>query len=234
MALADDLAAGDPDDNVFLPKKEQIAHGAPDIALFGRMLADRTDMKVEAACQVAHAFTTHRVTVEDDFYTAVDDLKDTAAGDDAGAGFLGVHDYGAGVFYQYVNLSADALIENLAGDTALAQRTVEALVEAMATVSPTGKQNSYASRARASYCLLEVGSAAPRSFAEAFLKPIWPKAGDDLLALSIDSLQDQRARFGKVYGDNPETTAVFNVVTGEGTVANVIKVAAEAIAQAAP
>ena len=48
---------------------------AADIAMFGRMLADNPDYNREAAVQVAHAFTTHRVTVEDDFYTAVDDLK---------------------------------------------------------------------------------------------------------------------------------------------------------------
>jgi len=63
------------------------ADTAADIALFGRMLADSPDYNREAAAQVAHAITTHRVTVEDDYYTAVDDLKTKA--EDAGAGFLG-------------------------------------------------------------------------------------------------------------------------------------------------
>jgi len=50
---------------------------APDIALFGRMLAEYPELGLEAACQVAHAVSTHRVTMEMDFYTAVDDLNPT-------------------------------------------------------------------------------------------------------------------------------------------------------------
>ena len=34
--------------------------------------------------------TTHRVNAEDDYYTAVDDLKSRDEPDDAGAGFVGV------------------------------------------------------------------------------------------------------------------------------------------------
>jgi CRISPR system Cascade subunit CasC len=48
---------------------------AVDIALFGRMLADMPDKNQHAACQVAHAISTHAVEREFDFYTAVDDLK---------------------------------------------------------------------------------------------------------------------------------------------------------------
>jgi CRISPR system Cascade subunit CasC len=73
---------------------------AADIAMFGRMLADNADFNREAAVQVAHAYTTHRVTVEDDFYTAVDDLKTKA--EDAGAGFVGELGFGSGLFYLYV------------------------------------------------------------------------------------------------------------------------------------
>jgi len=53
---------------------------AVDVALFGRMLADMPEKNQNAACQVAHAISTHAVEREFDFYTAVDDLKpeDTA------------------------------------------------------------------------------------------------------------------------------------------------------------
>ncbi len=60
---------------------------AVDIAMFGRMLADQPTYNVEAACQVAHAFGVSETIVEDDFFTAVDDLR--AASEDAGAGHLG-------------------------------------------------------------------------------------------------------------------------------------------------
>ena len=49
----------------------QKADGAVDIAMFGRMLADNPAFNREAAVQVAHAFTTNQVDVEDDYYTAV-------------------------------------------------------------------------------------------------------------------------------------------------------------------
>ena len=48
---------------------------AVDIAMFGRMLAKKPVYNMEAAVQVAHAVTTNNVVVEDDFFTAVDDLN---------------------------------------------------------------------------------------------------------------------------------------------------------------
>ena len=48
---------------------------AVDVALFGRMLADMPEKNQNAACQVAHAISTHSVEREFDFYTAVDDLQ---------------------------------------------------------------------------------------------------------------------------------------------------------------
>lgn len=219
--LADRLAEGpiEIDDKELLILRPD--HGAVDIALFGRMLADQTRMNVEASCQVAHAFTTHRAAVEDDFYTAVDDLKKKADGDDAGAGFVGVHDYGAGVFYAYVCLNADQFIHNLGGDTALAADAAAALAETMCKVGPSGKQNSYASRARAGFCLLEVGETAPRSLAEAFLEPVRARGGD-LLSQSAVALRERKAQIADVYGDAPDEETSFEVPSGEGTLADVL------------
>lgn len=205
-------------------------HGGVDIALFGRMLAEQTRMNVEASCQVAHAFTTHRVAIEDDFYTAVDDLKKKADGDDAGAGFIGVHDFGAGVFYAYVCLNADQLVENLNGNHGLAGDAAAALCEAMCKVGPSGKQNSYASRARAAFALLEVGDATPRSLAEAFLKPVRPQSGRDLLSQSILELRDRQEKIAAVYGDRPTEEAFFDVGAGRGSLDDVIALTRTAIA----
>jgi CRISPR-associated protein Cas7/Cse4/CasC subtype I-E len=99
FALAAQALAGatiDPKPDAVLAKVDTAA----DIAMFGRMLADNADFNREAAVQVAHAYTTHKVTVEDDFYTAVDDLKTKA--EDAGAGFIGELGFGSGLFYLYV------------------------------------------------------------------------------------------------------------------------------------
>jgi CRISPR system Cascade subunit CasC len=159
-ALADQLVEG----SEFAEKEALVLVAQPraaDIALFGRMLADNPAYNVEAAAQVAHAFTTHRVSVEDDYYTAVDDLKAANREADRGAGFIGVQEYGSGIFYLYLCVNASLLVRNLPGDNkALATAAAEALVDAACTVSPKGKQNSYASRAYASFALAEMGSRA--------------------------------------------------------------------------
>ena len=47
--------------------------GSVDVALYGRMLANLPEGNADAACQVAHAISTHRVDREFDYFTAVDD-----------------------------------------------------------------------------------------------------------------------------------------------------------------
>lgn len=216
LAMADKLAAGEKVDL----KADAVLRAtdtAVDIAMFGRMLADDPAFNREAAVQVAHAITTHRAMVEDDYYTAVDDLKTSA--EDAGAGFVGEAGFGAGLFYLYVCIDRDLLTRNLGGNAELAKDGIAALVEAAARVSPGGKQASFASRASASYLLAERGTTAPRTLAAAFLKPI---NGDDLLSNSITSLAQTRENFAKAYMDGPDASAELNVPAGKGTLAEVI------------
>ena len=113
--------------------------------MFGRMLASSPAFNVEAAVQVAHAITIHKVAVEDDYFSAVDDLN--RGEEDVGAAHIGEAGFGAGVFYLYLCINRELLLENLGGDTSLTAKTLEALVHAATKVSPTGKQNSFASRA---------------------------------------------------------------------------------------
>ena len=185
-----------------LPKEKELAKqvlstadGAVDIAMFGRMLADNPDFNRDAAVQVAHAFTTNRVDIEDDYYTAVDDLKTPE--EDAGAGFIGEAGFGAGVFYLYICVNRVLLLENLAGDTELAGRALSALVRAATTASPSGKKNSFANHVRAEYMLLESGDSQPRSLASAFTKRV---GSGDQLAESVTALKKQRTAFEKTYG----------------------------------
>ncbi|MBI4504636.1 MAG: type I-E CRISPR-associated protein Cas7/Cse4/CasC, partial [Chloroflexi bacterium] len=110
-----------------------------DIALFGRMLADLPERNVDAASQVAHAISTHKVSVEFDFYTAVDDLKPE---DTAGADMLGTVEFNSACFYRYANVDLAELARNLGGDEELARATLEAYLRAAVSAVPTGKQNS--------------------------------------------------------------------------------------------
>jgi CRISPR system Cascade subunit CasC len=198
------------------------ADTAADIAMFGRMFADNADFNREAAVQVAHAITTHRVAVEDDFYTAVDDLKTPA--EDAGAGFVGEAGFGSGVFYLYLCVEKDRLVDNLGGDKGLAGTAIAALVEAAATVAPNGKQASFASRVNASYILAERGTSQPRSLAAAFVRSI---GTGDLLAASIEALEGTRTKFEKAYGKGDLESCIVNVPAGTGTLADIVAFAAQ-------
>lgn len=192
------------------------ADGAADIAMFGRMLADDPDYNREAAVQVSHAITTHRALVEDDFYTAVDDLKTRA--EDAGAGFVGDAGFGSGVYYLYACVDCDLLEENLAGDRPLAIAAARVLAEALATTAPSGKQNSFAHRPRAGYLRVEFGRQQPRSLAGGFFRPV---AGEDLMAASVAALEAEAKALDSAYGQEWDP-AVMNVAAGQGRLADIL------------
>jgi CRISPR system Cascade subunit CasC len=200
-------------------------HTAADIALFGRMLAAKQAYSSEAAAQVAHAISVHSVVVEDDYFTAVDDLNLT--GDDAGAAHLGETEFAAGLFYLYLCIDKEMLTENLSDDAELANQTLAALIEAAATVAPTGKQNSFASRARASYLLCEIGNQQPRSLSVAFLKPV-PRG--DMLTVARQRLDRTLENMDQAYGACADRRCHFLVTDeeAEGSLAQVIQCAQEA------
>lgn len=193
---------------------------AADVVLFGRMLAASKANNVDAAAQVAHAMTVHTAAPDEDFFTAVDDLNR----DDSGAGHMGVAEFGSGLFYLYVCIDKELLVENLGGDAALAAKTLEGLCKAVCTVSPTGKQNSFASRAWASYCLAEKTDMQPRTLSSAFLRGV--DGAGDVLGAAIDALEDQRDKFAAVYGDDG-AAETFNAHTGQGTLDAVCRFIAE-------
>ncbi len=191
---------------------------AVDIAFFGRMLASQPSYNVEAAVQVAHAVTINAAAVEDDYFTAVDDLN--SGEDDAGAGHIGEAGFGSGVFYSYICINGELLIENLQGDKVLTQKAIGAFVEAAAKVAPGGKQNSFASRAYASYIMAESGDQQPRSLTVAFLNPI---GGNDILSEGIKSLEHQRDRMDHAYGACADFRKIMNVETGEGSLTEIAR-----------
>ncbi len=194
------------------------ANRAADIALFGRMLASSPKFNVEAAAQVAHAISVHTVAVEDDFFTAVDDLN--AGEDDLGAGHLGETEFAAALHYLYLCIDRELLTANLSGDEELAKRTLAALVEAVTKVAPTGKQNSFGSRVRATYLLAEIGDEQPRSLSVAFLKPV---NSGDMMTGAVEALIRCRDNMDKVYGDCCEDHREMNAQSGEGSLKEIIR-----------
>ncbi len=202
------------EEEVKLLRKEQ---RSVDMALFGRMLASTPEFNVEAACQVSHALGVSAVTIESDFFTAVDDLNNKE--EDIGSGHMGEQGFASALFYTYICISRDLLVENLGGNEELAKRAIAALTETALTVSPTGKQNSFASRAYASYVLAEIGKKQPRSLAAAFFQPV---RDADQITTAITRLKQQRDNFDRVYGNCTDAYKELNVQKNEGTLAELL------------
>ena len=164
-----------------LEKTTKERTSAPDIALFGRMLADRPDTNIDAACQVAHAISTHAVGKADsDYYTAMDDVKQKMK--DPGAGFLDVAYFNSACFYRYMRIDFAQLVQNL-GDQEMAIKTVEGFMRAAEAAVPSGKVNSHAQYVRPSFMLAALRPAGSEAWnmANAYVKPIRASADDDLV-----------------------------------------------------
>lgn len=143
-----------------------------DIALFGRMVADSTDLNVDAACQVAHALSVHEATPEYDFYTAVDDAKNRDEdADDAGAGMMGTVGFVSSTLYRYAAVNVDQLRRNLGNEEAV-RLALESFVRSFVRSMPSGKQNTFANNTWPSLVLTTVAEGQPTSLVGAFEEPI--------------------------------------------------------------
>jgi CRISPR system Cascade subunit CasC len=170
---------------------------AADLALFGRMLADLPHKNIDAAAQVAHAISTHRVSPEFDYYTAVDDLNPK---EETGAGMIGTVEYNSACFYRYSNVDLGQLSANLKGDSALARRTLEAFLRASIDAVPSGKQNSTAAQNPPAFVMTVVRDSGLWSLANAFLSPVRPGDGADLMQKSVDQIDAQWNGLARMYG----------------------------------
>jgi CRISPR system Cascade subunit CasC len=176
---------------------------AVDIGLFGRMIADLPDRNVDAAAQVAHAISTHKVSMEFDFYTAVDDLKPN---DNQGADMMGTVQFNSACFYRYANIDLNQLATNLA-DKAKAMEAATAFVAASVQAIPTGKQNSMAAHNPPSLVLAVLRDRGAWNLANAFVRPVRPDGGD-LVVNSIQALDAYWAQLCRMYGREGVKSAV--------------------------
>ena len=175
---------------------------AVDIALFGRMVADDTDLNVDAACQVAHAISTHAAENEYDFFTAVDDDKSRSEEEDAGAGMMGTVEFSSATMYRYATVNLDMLVENL-GDGDAALRALEVFIKGFCLSMPTGKQNTFANRTLPEAVVVSVRDDQPVSLVGAFEKPIRTNEANGYLARSVGALAEHARAIEDNYGLKP-------------------------------
>ena len=180
---------------------------AVDIALFGRMVADDTDLNVDAACQVAHAISTHAAENEYDFFTAVDDEKSRSEEEDAGAGMMGTVEFSSATMYRYATVNLDMLVENL-GDGDAALRALEVFIKGFCLSMPTGKQNTFANRTLPETIVVSIRDDQPVSLVGAFEEPVPEASGTGYVDRSVEALAQYAETIEKNYGVTPLSSFV--------------------------
>jgi len=171
---------------------------APDVAMFGRMMASQPELGLEAACQVAHALSTHRISMEMDYFTAVDDLQPR---EEPGANMIGYTSFNSACFYRYARIDWDQLVATLA-DVPLARRSVEAFLRASEQAVPSGKQNTFAPFSPPSLALAVVrDDGMSWSLVNAFENPVQSDREGGYVAPSIARLDAYWGHLCDVYDD---------------------------------
>lgn len=171
------------------PKRGE-ALSALDIALFGRMVAKAAEMNVEAAACFSHAISTHKVSNEVEFFTAMDDRPDAP-----GSAHMGSLEFNSSTYYRYISLDLGQLAQTM-GEAGL-KKAVEAFTKALFVAVPNARQTTQS-------------GASPWEFARVFVRkgqrlqvpfetPVKARDGGYLQA-SIDSLKSYLDKKEKLAG----------------------------------
>lgn len=167
-----------------------------DLALFGRMVADLSDLQLDASTQVAHAISVHGVTNEFDYFTAVDDHS---TGEHAGASMIGTVEFNSSTLYRYATVNLDALHANL-GDVEATTRATRAFVEAFVRSLPTGKQNTFANRTLPHAVVAFLRDDQPINLAAAFETPVQEEGATSRLTRAAEAFVTHATAVHSAYG----------------------------------
>lgn len=182
--------------------KQNPALNAVDVAMFGRMVADASDLNVDAAVQVAHAISVGRAETEFDYFTALDECSPE---DNAGAAMIETTEFTSSTLYRYANIDVCHLCENL-GSAEVACKGIEAFLLSFVLSMPTGKQNSFANRTLPAAIVVELRETQPVSLVNAFEKPIIATSKKSQTELACEALIDQESVIDKAFGVTPLKT----------------------------
>lgn len=171
---------------------------AADIAIFGRMIANDASLNVEAASMFAHALSTHEVSNDIDFFSAVDERKDSGS-EDAGAGMIGVLEFNAALYYRYAALNLDLLARDshLGGMTReQRQAVVGAFLRAVLLAVPGARRSTMNAATLPGYVLgIAKDQGQPLQLVNAFLQPTQAR-----LEQAATALKDHHAKLKQVWG----------------------------------
>ncbi|SFB96901.1 CRISPR system Cascade subunit CasC [Marinospirillum celere] len=164
---------------------------ALDIALFGRMVAKASEMNVEAAASFSHAISTHKVSNEVEFFTALDDMP----GEDARSAHMGSLEFNSATYYRYISLDIGQLAESM-GEADLKQ-AVEAFTKALFVAIPHARQTTQSGASPWEFARVLVRKG--QRLQVPFETPVRARDGGYLKA-SIDSLKEYLDKKEKLAG----------------------------------
>lgn len=152
---------------------------ALDIALFGRMVAKAADMNVEAAASFSHAISTHKVSNEVEFFTALDDLAE-----EPGSAHMGSLEFNSATYYRYVSLDLGQLAQSLGAEDL--KQAVAAFTQALFVAVPNARQTTQSGASPWEFARVLVRKG--QRLQAPFEQPVKAR-GEGYLAPSIDTLK---------------------------------------------
>ena len=178
-------------------KEAMVKTPSKDILLFGRMVAADPSLNFDAACQVAHAISTHAVQTEFDFFTAIDDCAEPGEG----AAHLDSAELSSSTLYRYATVNLNELKKYLSSEETA--KTTTAFVKAFSLSMPTGKQNSFANRTLPDLIYVTLQDDQPVNFAGAFEKPV-RSTSEGYVTNSKVALREYAEHIYEEYADAPK------------------------------
>lgn len=174
-----------------------------DLALFGRMVADKQSLSQEASAQVAHAISTHAIQTEFDFFTATDDFLNNG---ESGAGMLGTVEFNAPTLYRYANVSFHELKEQIGKENAI--KGIKLFIDSFVNSIPGGKITTFANQSIPNFLMVNVRKDRPLNLSSAFERAVKSKEG--YTEKSINALLEENNRVESIV-EEPIKTFIIDL-----------------------
>ncbi|MGW6511068.1 type I-E CRISPR-associated protein Cas7/Cse4/CasC [Streptomyces niveus] len=175
----------------------QLTRRTTSINLFGRMLAELPSGHVEAAVQMAPAFTVHESDPQPDYFTTVEDWPQPG---DKGSAHLQTAFLTTGIFYRYATLNVTDLTRNLRGNTDGLKELIELFTWHFIMSLPQGKKTSTAPHTLPDLVHYAVRDSRPISYSAAFEQPVKAAPSGGYTAPARQVLADYATTINRLVG----------------------------------
>lgn len=169
------------------------------INLFGRMLAELPAGHIEAAVQMAPAFTVHQSDLQPDYFTAVEDWPQPG---DSGSAHLETTFLTTGVLYRFATVNITELQRNLGADTPA--DTIHELIELFTwhfiTAMPSGKKTATAPHTIPDLVHYTIRDSRSISYGAAFEQPVKAAPRGGYSTPAITALTDYAITINRLMG----------------------------------